>query len=269
MEVLYYIYYRGCNTAWNRKVTAISRSIVHTIGIFFNILNIYMLWCKYPGHLFKGKYKVHLWAHLIPHSFKLLGWTRSNEYNLTLWIVVLYKPCCKSHRSKRHWNALLHLREELLCHRRPRRTAGSTHKWQLVRHLFKEVVCFLGSTEVSTYSHLENVSKAKHLHSHTYLTRSHLRAKLTYKGRGKGRIDMLTWLDCSNYLEYLRFVCNCPKRTVYQALAAGYTSLIVYVCLSVYIWMNGVHTAGCSTRSFLLDDGVIRTDIGTFSTLNA
>ena len=33
--------------------------------------------------------------------------------------------------------------------------------------------------------------------------------------------------------------------------------------------MYGIHAAGRSARPFLLDDGVIRTDIGTFSTLNA
>ena len=33
--------------------------------------------------------------------------------------------------------------------------------------------------------------------------------------------------------------------------------------------MYGIHATGSRTRSFLLDNGVIRTDIGTFSTLNA
>ena len=67
-------------------------------------------------------------------------------------LMVLDQTSGQRHRGERHRDAVGLFREQLLCHHRPRRTAGSRHERQLLRYFLYKVLGLLCRTQVSAGS---------------------------------------------------------------------------------------------------------------------
>ena len=183
--------------------------------------------------------------------------------------MVLDQTSGQRHRRERHRDAVGLFREQLLCHHRPRRTAGSRHERQLLRYFLYKVLGLLCGAQVRADGNLDNIGKAEALHRGTQLARCHLRAELADKRRCDSGVDTLARLNGADHLEDLRLVCDRAERAVYKALAAGNALLIINIGSAIAVAVDGIHAAGCRARALLTDDGVILTDIHAAAALDA
>ena len=255
--------------AGNCKVTAVGRSIVDAVRILLEVFHIDVTGRENAGHLLERQHEIDLASYVRTHCFELLCRARADKRNLCTRLMVLDQSSGQRHRGEGHRDAVGLLREQLLCHHRPRRTAGGCHERQLLRHFLNEVLGFLCRTQVSADGNLDNIRKAEALHGRTQLARCHLRAELADKRRCDSGVNTLACLNGADHLEDLRLVCDCAKRAVYQALTAGNALIVINIRSAVAVAVDGIHAAGCRTRALLTDNGVILADIHAASALDA
>ena len=220
-------------------------------------------------HLLERQHEIDLASYIRTHCFELLCRARADKRNLCARLMVLDQSSGQRHRREGHRDAVGLFREQLLCHHRPRRTAGSRHERQLLRYFLYEVLGLLCGAQVSADGNLDNIGKAEALHRGTQLARCHLRAELADKRRCDSGVDTLARLNGADHLENLRFIGNRAERAVYKALAAGNALLIINIGSAIAVAVDGIHAAGCRARALLTDDGVILTDIHAAAALDA
>ena len=220
-------------------------------------------------HLLERQHEIDLASYIRTHCFELLCRARADKRNLCARLMVLDQSSGQRHRREGHRDAVGLFREQLLCHHRPRRTAGSRHERQLLRYFLYEVLGLLCGAQVSADGNLDNIGKAEALHRGTQLARCHLRAELADKRRCDSGVDTLARLNGADHLENLRFIGNRAERAVYKALAAGNALLVINIGSAIAVAVDGIHAAGCRARALLTDDGVILTDIHAAAALDA
>ena len=208
------------HAACHSKVSSVCGSVIYALWILFDILNIHMLCIKDSIHFFKGQDKIHLAADRFSHRFQLLCRAGADKYDLGIRVLSLDQSGGQNHRGQCHGNAVRVLREQLLCHHRPGRTAGSCHKRKLFWYLLQKVNGLLGRTQIRSDRYLKYIRKAQGLHRRTNLSRCYLRTELAYKGRSNGSIHLFSGLDGADDLKDLGLICNGSKGAVYKALSA-------------------------------------------------
>ena len=260
---------RICYTAGYRKVTAVRGCIVDAVRVLLEIFHVDMACGENTGHLLERQHEIDLASYVRTHCFELLCRARSDKRNLCARLMVLDQSSGQRHRGEGHRDAVCLFREQLLCHHRPRRTAGSRHERQLLRYFLYEVLGLLCGAQVRADRDLNNIRKAEALHRGTQLARCHLRAELADKRRCDSGVDTLARLNGADHLEDLRLVCDRAERAVYKALAAGNALLVINIGSAIAVAVDGIHAAGCRARALLTDDGVILTDIHAAAALDA
>ena len=181
---------------------------------------------------------------------------------------LFHQTAGQDHRCQCHGNAFALLREHFLCHHRPGRATGGSHKRKLFRYFFDEIFCFFNGTQVSTDRYFHNVCKSKSLECRSDFTRCQLRSELSCHCRCDCRINRCITLNCLYRLENLGFICNSSKWTVCQAHTAGNTFFLINIRTTVFIRTDCIHSAGFCTGSLQFHDCMVRTDADTFSTFD-
>ena len=218
--------------------------------------------------LFKCQYKIYITADSFPAGFQLLRCTGSYKDDLAVWILLFDQTGSKHHRCQCHGDTFCLLREQLLRHHGPCRTAGSCHEWQLFRYFLHEVLCFLNGTEICSYRYFDHILESQCLKCRADLLRLHIRSELTGYRRCYDCINRSARLHSKNGLEYLTFVNDSAERTTDQTHTTGHTFLLIDLSSSMFIRMNSIHATGFCTGTFLMNDRIIRTGLHASATFD-
>ena len=186
-----------------RKVTAVRGCIVDAVRILLESFHVDMACGENACHLLERQHEIDLASYVRTHCFELLCRARADKRNLCTRLMVLDQTGGQRHRGERHRDAVGLFREQLLCHHRPRRTAGSRHERQLLRYFLHKVLGLLCGAQVRADRDLDNIRKAEALHRGTQLARCHLRAELADKRRCDSGVNTLACLNGTDHLEDL------------------------------------------------------------------
>ena len=174
------------------------------------------------------------------------------------------------HRSQLVADLVNGLREQILRHHGPGRTAGSQRKLLLTCGYFLYIMlCFRHTSHIRTQSSFIYIRKSQFLQCCLEHLRRYLGTKLSSKSRCHLCNDRAAGLHGTDQLEYLGLVSNGTKGAAYHTLTTGYTFLIVDYSSSHMVRCNGSNTAGSLTGTLFMTNCIIRADFTTFSALNA
>ena len=134
----------------------------------------------------------------------------------------------------------------------PCRATGCCHIVLLFGNFLHEVLRLFDGTQICAHRHLHHTGKAQLLHRRDKFTGGGMFTKLTHKGRGNDGDHLVALEDRLDHLEYLALIHNRAERTADQALAAGYTFVLVDFGATVLIRLNGIHAAGALARALAL-----------------
>ena len=222
-----------CHTAAGSKASSICTGTYQRLSVRQRI-KVYALCLKHTSHLFKGKYKVHIASDGFSACFQFLGSTWSHKNYLAFRFFLLDQPCCQYHRCQCHGNTVSLLWEHFLCHHRPGRTTGGSHKRNLCRNFFYEIFGFFNGTQICTNGYFPHILKPKCFKGFPDLCI--LKPfKLACNCRCNNGIYRITTFDRHNGLVYLTLINNGTKWTAYQTHSAGHTLILIDLCPSILI----------------------------------
>ena len=173
------------------------------------------------------------------------------------------------HRGQGHRDVLCLGGEQLVNHGVPGGAAGGCHIGLLGGNLFHKVPGLLHGADVGAHSHLNEIPEAKLLNGRAELGNGYFLAKLPGKGGGGNGIDLVSLHNGANHLIDLALVHNGAKGAGNQALAAGYTFVLVDDGLAVLIGADGIHAAGGLAGPLHVDDGIVIAGLGAFAAPDA
>ena len=174
------------------------------------------------------------------------------------------------HRSQLVADLVNGLREQILRHHGPGRTAGSQRKLLLTgSNLLHIMFCFRHTSHIRTKGGFIDICKAQFFQRCLEHLRCHLRAELSGKCRCYLGYDLPPGLHGTDQLEYLGLVSNGTKGAAYHTLTAGNTFFIIDNSSSHMIRFDSRYTTGCFTGTLFMTNCIIRADFTTFSALNA
>ena len=184
-------------------------------------------------------------------------------------MLLLNQPCGQHHGGEGHRNVVCLVGQGLFGHDAPGRAAGGAHPFLFRRHLFQKVPGFLDGAQVGAHRHFVDPGKAHFLHGFLNLFRVDPGAELSHKGGSHGGDHLVAPLDGLDQLEDLALVGNGAEGAVDDALAAGDALVVVDGAAAQFVAGDSAHAAGGFAGTFLLDDGVVGTDLHALAALDA
>ena len=257
------------NAACHAVTSSGCGSILHLIHCF-DLIQQDSLSFEHTGQFLKSNNKVYIGTNGTSAGFQLLGSARANEYYGCIRMFLFDQTGGGYHRSQLVADLVNGLREQILRHHGPGRTAGSQRKLLLTCGYFLYIMlCFRHTSHIRTQSSFIYIRKSQFLQCCLEHLRCHLRAELSGKCRCYLGYDLPSGLHGTDQLEDLRLVSNRSKRTAYHTLTAGYTFLIVDHGSSHMVRCNSSNTAGSLTGTLFVTNRIIRADFTTLSALDA
>ena len=261
---------RRGHAARHGKATAVGRRNVEVALVVVGQREVVdLLGLHHARHLLEGEHEVHLAPDGLAHGLELLGRAGPHEDDLSVGVLGANHARRERHGREGHRDAVSVLGELLLGHDRPRRAAGGAHEGELVGNLVQVVVCLLDGAEVGSERHLLDAREAQLVEGLAQLAHVALAAKLADERRRNGGDDLVASVDGLDDLEDLALVGNGAKRAVDEALSARDALLVVDLRAAVLVGADGLHAAGGGAGTLLVEDGVVRADLGALPTVDA
>ncbi len=225
---------------------------------------------EHPRQLLEGDDEVHVRAHRPAAGLQLLGSAGAYEHHQGFRMLLFDDPGRGHHGGQLIADLVDGLREKMLRHHRPGRTAGRQGEFLISRgHLFHIMLRLRHTAQIRADGSLVDIREAKLLQGRLEHLRRDLRPELSGKGGRYLGDDLPARLHGADQLEYLGLVRYRPEGTADHAHPAGHAHFIVNIGAAEPVGLDGVYAAGGLAGALLVADGVIGTHILAFPALDA